>query len=1195
MSARTLRLSLLCLVVASFLVTVFSQPANAQVLYGSVTGTVTDQTGAVVPGAQVTLTNEATGLTRQATTDNIGLYRVLNLPQGTYTIELSASGFRPLKKTGVDVLIGQVNLQDLRLEVGGVTQEITVQAAAVVLQTQKADVHTTVTSYAIENLPTDMYRNFQTVALLAPGVFSDSQITRSYPNAYADTPERSLNIDANGLPPRINTTRVDGATNLFIWLPNHMLIVPPSDTIQEVNVQTSNFDVEKGLTAGVATDVVTKSGTNALHGSLYAFHSNNAMDASNVFYPHEKKKSKHIVNADGGTIGGPIKKDKLFFFANWDGLFERNNYSEQDLIPPVADGTTISNWRGGDFTSALGEPLFDASGNPINVCTTEGGTTQLRGGMVFDPTSGNTTDGTNRCVFSSGGAINVIPSGRLNQGAMAYWDLMPAPNLFPQGKVFTDDTSMNYFVSTVQKATRNIFTGKIDWNRSDKHTIWGKWAGQNFNMTDPPCFGDAGGCWSTGQSHQFAQTMTLGHTWTLSPNMVLTGHIGLTRMSEDSTPPTYGKPLGQELLGIPGSNEPLDNPLYSGMPGFYLEWFSILGDANSWQPVFRNDWTLTSSHNVTVVRRSHEIRFGIDLSHNHLNHWQPEIYCCPRGYLWFGQNGTGLNLPADPANPAGEQLPVFTKVDSVLTDAGTGFAAGQQNSVALFDLGTFTASYKSLQYIKNTAMDSQFGLYVGDRWKVTPKFTVDVGVRYEYFPLIVRDGAIKFEMYDVNTNEILLGGVGGNPTHLGATSSKRLFTPRLGLAYQLTDKMVVRAGYGISNDTLPLERPLRGFYPLSIGAANEVPSTDVSTWLPLATFAEGIPTVPDPDISQGSLLALNSADVATLAPGQFKRGYVQSWNFFVERRLPGEFLLNVGYVGNHFAHEMNGRNMNPATLGGTSASQPLYTKFGRTAGTYLFQGYLDSHYNGLQVSINRRSYKGLFVQGSYTWSKAIGYTNDNSWENALTFTCAASAAMPEGCQEHNRRTVSFDHTQMLKTAFVYELPFGAGKKWANTSRVSRAILGGWQLNGVFSAWTGAPLNPSYSSSRLHTPGSSQTPDQVGAISYTKGTGPGQYWFDRSAFAPVLDYDRFGTTGVGLSWLRGPGLVQMDSSLFRHFKLREGWDLEFRLEAQNVTNSPHFNNPNMTCTNELGKCGGNFAQITGGYGERYVQLGLKLKF
>jgi hypothetical protein len=1104
-----------------------------------------------------------------------------------------------MKRTGVDVAIGQVNAQDVQLEVGAVTQEVTVQATAMVLQTEKADVHTTVSSFAIENLPTDPYRNFQTTALLTPGVFSDSQITRSYPNSYADTPDRSLNIDANGLPPRINTTRVDGATNLFVWLPNHMLIVPPSDTIQEVNVQTSNYDVEKGLTAGVATDVVTKSGTNDLHGTLYWFHSDNALDASNVFYPHDRAKAKHIQNAPGVTVGGPIKKDKLFFFANWDGLFERNNLGSQELVPPVADGSSISDWRGGDFSSALGELLYDASGNPIMVNTTEGGTTQLRDGMVFDPTTG-TAYGTDRSVFSYNGAINVIDPARLNQYAMTYMGLIPDPNLFPEGHVFTNDTSTNYFVSTVQKATRNIFTGKIDWNQSDNHTIWGKWTGQNFNMLDPAWYGDAGGGGGTGQGHQYAQTMTVGHTWTISPSVVLTGHVGMTRMSEDSKHPTYGSNLGLDLLHIPGTNEPSNDPLYSGMPGFYIEGFSILGDANSWQPVTRNDWTLTTSHNVNMVRGDHQFRFGVDISHNHLNHWQPEIFCCPRGYLAFFQQNTGLNLPtavpADPLNDTWEQLPVYTKDGTTLTAAGTGVATNYQNSVAMFDLGMFSESDKSRQFIKNTAKDTQFGLYFGDRWKATPKLTMDLGVRYEYFPIITRDGAIKFEVYDPSTDELLLGGLGGNSEHLGVTASKRLFTPRVGLAYRISDKLVARAGFAISNDTLPLERPLRGFYPMSIGAANVVPSTKVSGWLPLATFAEGIPLLADPDISGGSVPALPTATVATMAPGAFKRGYVESWNFFIERQIPGNMLLSVGYVANHFVHMMNGRNINPSTLGGGDASRPLYAAYGRTGNTEAFQGYLDSHYNSLQVSLNRRYTNGLFLQGSYTWSKAIGYTNDNSWENAMSYTCAPSPEMPAGCQEHNRQTLSFDHTQMFKMGFVYELPFGEGKPWANTDRAARAILGGWQINGFFSAWSGPPLSPTYSTSRTNTPGSnSNSPDQIGAITYPKGTGSGQQWFDISAFAPVLDYNRFGTVGRGLSWLRGPGLVQLDSSLFRHFKVRENWDLEFRLEAQNVTNSPHFYNPNVSCTNELGECGGTMGQITSGYGERYVQLGLKLKF
>jgi hypothetical protein len=390
-----------------------------------------------------------------------------------------------------------------------------------------------------------------------------------------------------------------------------------------------------------------------------------------------------------------------------------------------------------------------------------------------------------------------------------------------------------------------------------------------------------------------------------------------------------------------------------------------------------------------------------------------------------------------------------------------------------------------------------------------------------------------------------------------------------------------------------------------------VPSSRWSGWQPLGTFADGIPLIPDPVISSGAIVAPNNVDVGTLAPGEFKRAYIESWNVFVERQLPHEFLLSVGYVGNHYVHMMNGRTLNPATLGGGACSQPLFASdpalceatsqveglsFGRTAGTYAFQGYLDTHYNSLQTTLNRHFSKGLYVQGSYTWSKVVGYTSDNSWENALRFTCAASPAMPQGCQSLNRGVSDFDHTQMFKAAFVYELPFGTGKQWANTERVSRAVLGGWQVNGVFSAWTGSPLTLGQSGGGdLNTPGTSQDPNQIAPVKYLKGQGPGQYWFDPASFAPVQDPGTMGTVGRNPSWLRGPGLVQMDASLFRHFKLTERYDLEFRAEAQNLTNSPHFYNPNTTCTNVLGACGGKFGQISSGYGERYVQLGLKLRF
>ncbi len=1191
MLAKTVRGSFCVLVAASFLAAILVKPARAQVLYGSVSGAVTDQTGAVVPSAQVSITSDSTGLKRQAVTDATGSYRILDLPEGTYTIDVTAAGFRPLKKTNITVVIGQVNEQDLQMQVGAVSQEVLVQGSAVMMETEKADVHTAISSFAIENLPSNIYHNFQTIELLAPGVFSDSTISGNYPNSPADTPDRSLSIHTNGLPERVNITRVDGATDLFVWLPNHMVVVPPEETILEVNVQTSNFDVEKGLTAGAATDVVTKSGTNELHGTLYGFHSDQALDARNLF-DHTPRSPKNIFNNDGAAVGGPIKKNKVFFFGNWDILGQRTNEAYFDLIPPIS-------YRQGDFSSALGAPLFTANGKPINVCTTEGATIQLQQGMVFDPNTGNPNDGTGRCVFSSGGALNVMPASAINTGASNFWALLPPPNV---PGTFDSKTTENYFVSKTAASTRNIYTGKIDWNRSDKHAIWVKYTAQNYNFDEPFDFAQAGGS-GAGPNHQLAQTVTLGHTYTLSPTLILTGHIGFTRMSEKATPPGFGKPLGETVLGIANSNAPESDIRYSGLPGLsYIGNFTSLGSNTSWEPVTRNDWTFTTSHNLTKIRGNHEFRLGVDAAHNHLNHFQPEILCCPRGNIYFNGNNTFLDLPADPANPdSSNQLPVFTNTGGTLTSSGFGPDSASQNSLAVFDLGLMSETQKSLQFIKSTAKDTQFGAYFGDRWKVTPKLTADLGVRWEYFPIITRDGIDKFEVYDPATNILSLGGIGGNPTHVGVTASKKLFSPRIGLAYRITDKMVFRGGFGIANDTLPLERPLRGFYPLAIGADDFIPSSPVSTYQVFRTFAQGIPLIQPPDLSSGKITPPGDVIIGTLAPGPFKRAYIESWNLFVERQLPHQFLLDVGYVGNNYVHEFNGRNLNAGNIGGGAASQPLFANFGRTGPTFAFAGYLGSHYNSLQVSLIRHTYAGLYVQGSYTYSHAIGYTDDNSWEDALRFNCGPSPGLPQGCQSMNRGAPSFDHTHVLKMAFVYELPFGGGKRWANSSRTARAVLGGWQANGILSAWNGVPLQLT-GPNRLQAPGTSNDPDQIGAVHLTHQHGPGQFWFDPASFAPV-ETARLGTVGRDPSWLRGPGLSQLDFSMFRHFKLSERFNLEARLEGQNSTNHPHFFNPGHTtsssntnsCSDVNGACGGNFGQILGSYGQRVVQIGMKLRF
>jgi Carboxypeptidase regulatory-like domain/TonB dependent receptor-like, beta-barrel len=1210
MLSRSIRASLVYLVAIVALGFISVQRLHAQILYGSVAGTVTDQTGAVVPGAAITIVNDNTGFTRNTTSGSAGDYRITDLPGGTYTLTVTAQGFKPVKQTGISVAAGSINQQNVQLDVGAVTQEVTVSGAAATLQTQQANVHTTISNYAVQNLPLNIYHNFQSVELLSPGVVSLSGFQDyGYPNALADTPDRSFAINSNGLPQHINTSRVDGATDVFLWLPDHMVIIPPASTVEEVNVQTANFNVQKGLTAGAATDVITKSGTNAFHGNVYGYHTDSALDAQNALvHTPSGKKPKNIQNNDGAAIGGPIVKNKVFFFGNWDGYFQRQNAADQNLIAPM-------DMRSGNFSSYLGAPLYSdaAHTTPIMVCTTSGGTTQLRRGMIFDPTTGDSATGAGRCAFDN----NIIPAGRMYSGATNFWQLMApyTPNTSVTGP-FTETTAINDTRLRSSNWNRNIYTGKVDYNISDRQTIWGKYTLQKALLNDGTDYGVAGQGGGTGITDDTAQTVTIGHTWTAKSNLVLSGHIGFTRMGETNTTSDFGKPYGQSVLGLVNSNTPSGDPLYTGMPGIqFNDNWTTLGTNQSWEPVFRNDWQLTLDENATWIKGKHTIVFGFDAAHSHMNHWQPEIVCCPRGNVITSNYNTFLDLTPGAA---------ATVYDA--TGASSTFNPGPWNSIAAFNLGLANEVQNGQQFIKASNKDWDEALYIGDTFRVTPKLTIDAGVRWEYYPLITRDGASKFEVYDTATNQLYLGGLGNNDTHVnntpvGVTSSKTLFAPRLGIAYQFNDKTVIRSAFGMTYDTLPLERPLRGFWPYTIGADDTyAPVGGVSTitqYVPFANFNtgtntvnnitgspatasglfNGVPLIQAPTgFASGIITPPTDVTIGTLAPGQFKRGYVEFWNFTVERKLPGNILLNAGYVGNHLVHEFNGRDVNTAALGAGN-TEPLLVAFNRPqgSGTYLFQGYLDSHYNSLQVSLNRHVTNGLFLQGSYTYSKVIGYMDDEGWENGLYFNCTPNSLLPNGCQSLNRHTLSFDRTHVLKMAFIYDLPFGAGQKFANTNETARAVLGGWQLNGIISGISGDPLFPSQDSSFLNTPGTSQVPNFAGNLTMTKGRGSGEQWFNTTAFNPIQTV-QIGNGGRGLSWLRGPGLAQLDLSLFRTFKLTERFHLKMRAEMLNFSNTPHWFDPSTDCSiTSTGVCGGDFGQITSAFGQRILQLGAEVDF
>jgi hypothetical protein len=1159
----------LCSLAVSLILMGYEAPkASAQVLYGSIVGTVTDPTSAAVPKANVTVSNAATGLSRQVVTDDAGYYSIPNLIQGSYDVSVSATGFRPFTRTSVGVLTNTVTRVDVTLEVGALTESITVVSSAALLQTTKTDVNVNLEPRALVNLPLAAYRSYQMLINLVPGA-----TPARFQNAVIDTPGRALTTNINGQERGANNTRLDGAANILVTMPHHVVYVPPVESIQEVNISTNSFDAEQGMTGGAAVTVVTKSGTNEFHGSAHSLHQDNAMRA---FLWDEnrvgvKKKPKTIRNILGGSLGGPIQKNKLFFFGDWEGMFERVNRSGLYSVPPA-------DYRKGDFSRKLGAPILDAAGRAIMVPTTEGGSTQLREGMIFDPTTGN-LDGTGRAAFSSNGRLNVLPASRLNGPMLKLLALVPEQNQ-------TGDLN-NYFSSGTQRFNRNNVDAKVNWNRTDNHQLWFKYSVMNALVSGVAGLGKAGGAPLTlggglGTGHTLTQIAGIGHTYTVSPTFLVDGTLGWTRFGQNVAQPDLETKFGLDVLGIPGTNGP--SLAEGGMPSFAISGYSTLGYTETWNPLFRNDQSVTFNSNANWMKGVHEIRFGFDFMHHLMNHWQPELGGGPRGQFSFGSAITALNPSA--------------LRSSVGFQSGTPSFEREWNGMAAFLLGFPSSAAKSPQYIKMTSFENQYALYLRDRWRVTPKLTLNLGLRWELYPTRTRAAGMGIESYDPATNEVLIGGRGGIPQDVGVGYSKKLFAPRVGFAYLLSKSTVIRSGYGLTYNPHPWgAQALRGWYPLTIVGT----FSGVNSYQPVTTdpsyVAAGIPNkplgpevgilpIPGPDISKGRIPLPPAADMGyPVANRMLHRGYIQSWNFIIQRELPGQLVTSIGYVGSAMVNGFAFLDINASQVPGTgNAGRPLYSNFRRTTSTREFDGRTHSNYHSLQLSFDRRAARGLFLKGAYTYSHAIDEANYGDW---TTFSWNAASVF-----YRNRATASHDIPHVFQLGYVYELPFGADRKWA-TAGAAKALLGGWQINGMFSAYQGRPFMLSSSGSSLNMPGNSQTPDQVKPTVAKFGkAGDDGTWFDTTAFAPVTEV-RFGT--VGRNTMRGPGVVNVDLSLFRTFRLTERYKLEFRAESFNLSNTPHFSTPTSSVNSAtFGRIySTQSADVMGG--SREFRLGLRLGF
>ncbi len=1119
MSLRFLNRCLALAMVTGFAVIAGASVAGAQVLYGSLVGNVQDSTGAALPGATVIIVHEATKLTRETSADSTGAYTFTAVPTGTYAVSVTVQGFRTFMRPSVSVTLNNVTRVDAALQLGELAETVTVTGESATLQTDRAEVRAELKSRDLRELPVPIGRNYQRLFKVLPG-FTPPEDAHSIPS----NPSRALVFNVNGASRSSNNTRIDGVSTTNVWLPHVAAYVPALESLETVNVVTNSFDAEQGLAGGAVINVQVKSGTNTVAGSAFEYHTNEAMRARDYFDPPGTEKGKWRYHQFGGTVGGPIKRNKLFYFGSFESTRDQQNVSRTISVP-------TDRLRRGDLSAAP---------NPI-----------------YDPRTGS-PDGSGRTPFDG----NIIPGDRIDPIARKIIDLMPLPNLRnADGSILE---TRNYFVQAPFTFNRWTVDTKVNWNATSKLNVFGRYSHLDFWTFNETVYGDqlqgvpiAGGNPGTGSGNTY--NFSAGGTYVISPTIVADANFGYVRMYTGVEHSDIAEQKGLTFLGIPGTNGP--RRFEGGMPLFDFDTYEDVGISERYMPYYRDDDQFQTVVNLNWLKGRHNFRFGTDIYHQALNHTQPELsgtYYTARGGFQFRSGPTLLR-----GGPTGNNF-----------NAWASFLLGLPNEFGrLLEVDDpYTTRMRS------------YSVYARDQWQVTPKVTLAYGARWEYFPMPTRDNR-GLERYNPDTNMMEIGGIGSVPKDLGVQVEKGLFAPRLGVTYRATASMVLRAGFGITNDPYSLARPLRTNHPVLVNLV--VPAAHA--WASAGRLADGIPAIPEPSLGNGTIPIPGDVTALTL-PNKFNRGTIRSWNVAIEKELKWGFVGEAAYVATRQIDQMGFTELNWSPIGGGQAGRQLNQKFGRTAQTRLVAPIGDSQYDALQTRLERRFANGFQVGVSYTRSKSLGI------EGAPNSDGSAAIQIPE-YYHLNRALSSFDRTHNLNITNITELPFGPGQRWLNGGGVMAALAGGWQVNNIVTFYSGTPFNVTSSDTSLNSPGSSQRADQVVAdVEILGGIGRGNAYFDPFAFQPVTEA-RFGTAPWRV--LRGPGYANWDLGVFRQFQLPRRLNLQLRVEAFNALNTAHFENPGGNVSNlRLNPDGtvrdlNGFAEVLNAYGQRQVRIGVRL--
>ena len=1102
---------------------------QAQSVNGSIVGTVVDTSNAAVPAATVTITNVNTSVNRVFQTDANGYYSVPDLPPGAYKVSVQKAGFATAEHTGITLFVDSTQRVDVTLNPGGVTQTVTVSSETTpALQTDTADTGRQIDTAPISELPLSTGRNFQNLLNTVPGAGVAVKDHSTFFN-----PQQSMASTVNGNSSLYNDFDIEGIddnqrTNLL------QIYIPPIEAIQEVQITTSNYDPQQGSALGAVSNVILKSGGNQFHGEIYEFYTGNALQARQ--YTQNTPNHHAVDNYFGGNIGGPIQKDKMFFFFS----YLAHKTSQGEFYSP---GVPTAAMRGGDFSDL-------STLDPI-----------------YDPATGDTVDclpGGNAALCGAGRRQfpgNIIPASRLSPVAVKLLNYVPSPNANQNASGMLKYQN-NLLTSSLFTQSTPDFDVKIDRFFHSDH-ISGRFSYENPTLNQAGLFGDAGGPISGGgiggaEGYGSDKTYSTGVNWihTFASTLLSEARFGVSRFDNLAYPTGYGKTLAQDA-GIPGANI---SQFTSSITAINGEGFSdpfIGGCSNC--PWTRAGTIIEGVENMTKVKGGHTLEWGVDY---HRVRDDLLLVSNPPGQFVFAAGQTALNVPSP-----GKQV-----------------ASNFANQFASFLLGIPNSINRGYANVFPAYRQNQIFVYFGDKWQASPKLTLSYGVRWEYYGPPTPHFAGGFSNYVPGNNTLQLAGIGSVPRNLGMNPVYTNFGPRLGLAYRLTSNSVVRAGFGMSHMSFPIDlyaynypvEPTQQFNSLSSFGPAVLSDNTAST------FSKGFPalasyTPPANGIIQANTPALLNQSYYAINLN-WKNPYLESWNLAYERNLPGNWVVDIAYVGNKGVHTPIEYNQNAATLYGKGAAgQPEYQAFGRTATTTEFFAGYSSNYNALQVKFDHKFSRGFSMTNSYAYSKALGYATEASdYPNGL---------LDYVNQRRNYAPPDFNQTHILNESFIWHLPFGPGAHLASTGLPSK-ILGGWQLSGMWEAASGFPLAFTCTcTSSFNTPGSTAFPNMSGPIQKLHGIRV-KPWFQTSLFSVPAA----GTQGnVGNYISSGPQFFNLDASIFRTIHLTERFNFEARSEWLHATNTPQFANPNT-------QYGSNsFGLVTSATGSRIINIAGKLIF